>query len=206
MTKFRLKKEFHESIKNLFHDDYANKLIRLKECQDFFIDRGFPLDKIEKVREITPIEELLNVLSSRFKEVDNNNVIDKEYWIDKVNKFRGDSIIDVIREFVDFVNKKQPSYGHIPDEWIRDFAVEDNEMIVYKSSMDDYTQGWEDGIFHNSSLSSKKAWDIINNALPTFDKIEELLEEERLTTQEFTAFKDGAKWLRDYLQEQIIKE
>lgn len=206
MTKFRLKKEFHESIKNLFHDDYANKLIRLKECQDFFIDRGFPLDKIEKVREITPIEELLNVLSSRFKEVDNNNVIDKEYWIDKVNKFRGDSIIYVIREFVDFVNKKQPSYAHIPDEWIRDFAVEDNEMIVYKSSMDDYTQGWEDGIFHNSSLSSKKALDIINNALPTFDKIEELLEEERLTTQEFTAFKDGAKWLRDYLQEQIIKE
>ena len=206
MTKFRLKKEFHESIKNLFHDDYANKLIRLKESQDFFIDRGFPLDKIEKVREITPIEELLNVLSSRFKEVDNNNVIDKEYWIDKVNKFRGDSIIDVIREFVDFVNKKQPSYGHIPDEWIRDFAVEDNEMIVYKSSMDDYTQGWEDGIFHNSSLSSKKAWDIINNALPTFDKIEELLEEERLTTQEFTAFKDGAKWLRDYLQEQIVRD
>ena len=206
MTKFRLKKEFHESIKNLFHDDYANKLIRLKECQDFFIDRGLPLDKSEKVLEITPIEELLNVLSSRFKEVDNNNVIDKEYWIDKVNKFRGDLIIDVIREFVDFVNKKQPSYGHIPDEWIRDFAVEDNEMIVYKSSMDDYTQGWEDGIFHNSSLSSKKAWDIINNALPTFDKIEELLEEERLTTQEFTAFKDGAKWLRDYLQEQIIKE
>jgi len=206
MTKFRLKKEFHESIKNLFHDDYANKLIRLKECQDFFIDRGFSLDKIEEVREITPIEELLNVLSSRFKEVDNNNVIDKEYWIDKVNKFRGDLIIDVIREFVDFVNKKQPSYGHIPDEWIRDFAVEDNEMIVYKSSMDDYTQGWEDGIFHNSSLSSKKAWDIISNALPTFDKIEELLEEERLTTQEFTTFKDGAKWLRDYLQEQIIKE
>jgi len=206
MRKFRLKKEFHDSVRNLFHDDYANKIIHMKEGQDFFVDRGFPLDKIEKVREITPIEELFSVLSSRFKEVDNNNVIDKEYWICKVNKFRGDSIIEVIREFVDFVNKKQPSYGHIPDEWIRDFAVEDNEMIVYKSSMDDYTQGWEDGIFHNRSLSSKKAWDIINDALPTFDKIEELLEEERLTTQEFIAFKDGAKWLRIYLQEQLIRD
>lgn len=206
MTKFRLKKEFHDSVRNLFHDDYANKIIHMKEGQDFFIDRGFPLDKIEKVREITPIEELLNVLSMRFKEVDNNNVIDKKYWIEKVNKFRGDSIIDVIREFVDFVNKKQPSYGHIPDEWVRDFAVKDNEIIVYKSSMDDYTQGWEDGIHHQRSLAYKKAWDIINDALPNFDKIEELLEDERLTEQEFTAFKDGAKWLRDYLQEQIIKE
>lgn len=206
MTKFRLKKEFHDSVRNLFHDDYANKIIHMKEGQDFFIDRGFPLDKIEKVREITPIEELLNVLSMRFKEVDNNNVIDKKYWIEKVNKFRGDSIIDVIREFVDFVNKKQPSYGHIPEEWVRDFAVKDNEMIVYKSSMDDYTQGWEDGIHHQRSLAYKKAWDIINDTLPTFDKIEELLEDERLTEQEFTAFKDGAKWLRNYLQEQIIRD
>jgi len=148
----------------------------------------------------------LNVLSSWFKEVDNNNVIDKKYWIDKINKFRGDSIIEVIREFVDFVNKRQPSYGHIPDEWVRDFAVEDNEMIVYKSSMDDYTQGWEDGIHHQRSLAYKKAWDVINDALPNYDKIEELLEDERLTTQEFTAFKDGAKWLRDYLQEQIIRD
>lgn len=206
MTKFRLKKEFHESIKNLFHDDYANNIIHMKEGQDFFLDRGFPLDKIEKVQEITPIEELLNVLSMRFKEVDNNNVIDKEYWIEKANKFRSESIIDIIREFVDFINKKQPSYGHIPDEWINDFAIKDNEMIVYKSSMDDYTQGWEDGLFHARSLSNKKAWDIINNALPTFDKIEELLEDERLTTQEFPAFIDGAKWLRNYLQEQIIRD
>lgn len=65
ITKFRLKKEFHVSVRNLFHDDYANKIIHMKEGQDFFIDRGFPLDKIEKVQEITPTEELLNVLSMK---------------------------------------------------------------------------------------------------------------------------------------------
>jgi hypothetical protein len=206
MTKFRLKKEFHDSVRNLFHDDYANKIIHMKEGQDFFIDRGFSLDKIEKVKEITPIEELMNVLSIHFKEVANNNVIDKEYWIEKANKFRSNSIIDVLRVFVDYVNKKQPSYGHIPDEWIRDFAVEDNEMIVYKSSMDDYTQGWEDGIHYQRSLAYKKAKDIIYNALPSYQKIEEMLEDERLTQQEIVVFKDGAKRLRDYLQEKIIKE
>lgn len=206
MTKFRLKKEFHESIKNLFHDDYANKLIRLKECQDFFIDRGFPLDKIEKVGEITPIEELFNLLSMHFKEVANNNVVDKEYWIEKTNKFRCDSIIDVIRVFVDYVNKKQPSYGHIPDEWIRDFVVEDNELIVYKSSGDDYSKGLDDGIYYQQSLAYKKGWDIVNNALPSYQKIEDMLKDEELTQKEITIFKDGAKWLRDYLQEQIIKE
>lgn len=205
MTKFRLKKEFHESVRNLFHDDCANKIINLKEGQEFFVDRGFPLDKIEKVKEITPIEELLNVLSMRFNEVANNNVIDKEYWIEKANNFRSDSIIDMLRVFVDYVNKKQPSYGHIPDEWIRDFAVEDNGEIVYKSSGDDYTQGWEDGINHQRSLAYKKGWDIVNNALPSYQKIEEMLKDE-LTQQEIVVFINGAKWLRDYLQEQIIKE
>ena len=205
MTKFRLKKEFHDSVRNLFHDDYANKIINLKEGQEFFVDRGFPLDKIEKVKEITPIEELLNVLSVHFNEVDNNNVIDKKYWIEKVNKFRCDSIVDILRVFVDYVNKKQPSYGHIPDEWIRDFAAEDNGEIVYKSSGDDYTQGWEDGIHYQRSLAYKKAKDIVYNALPSYQKIEEMLNEE-LAQQEIVVFKNGAKWLRDYLQEQIIKE
>lgn len=206
MTKFRLKKEFHESVRNLFHDDYANKIINLKEGQEFFLDRGFPLDKIENVPEITPIEELFNLLSMHFKEIANNNVVDKEYWIEKANKFRGDSIVEVIRIFVDYVNKKQPSYGHIPDEWIRDFAIEDNGLIVYKSSTDDYTKGWEDGIFHARILSNKKALDIINNALPSYQRIEDLLEDEGLTQPQINIFKDGAKWLRDYLQEQIIKE
>lgn len=206
MTKFRLKKEFHESVRNLFHDDYANKIINLKEGQEFFIDRGFPLDKIEKVKEITPIEELLNVLSMNFNEVDKNNVIDKKYWIEKVNKFRCDSIVDILRIFVNYVNKKQPSYGHIPDEWIRDFAVEDNGDIVYKSSGDDYSQGWEDGVHHQRSLAYKRAKDIVYNALPSYQKIEEMLNEELLTQQEIVVFKNGAKWLRDYLQEQIIKE
>lgn len=206
MTKFRLKKEFHESIKNLFHDDYANKLIRLKECQDFFIDRGFPLDKIEKVQEITPIEELFNLLSMHFKEVAKNNVVDKEYWIEKTNKFRCDSIIEVLISFVDYVNKKQPSYGHIPNEWIRDFAVKDNELIVYKSSGDDYSKGLDDGIEYANSLSLKDAKEIIYDSLPSYQRIEELLEDEGLTHQEIVLFKNGAKWLRDYLQEQIIKE
>lgn len=206
MTKFRLKKEFHESIKNLFHDDYANKLIRLKECQDWFIDRGFPLDKIEKVQEITPIEELFNLLSMHFKEVAKNNVVDKEYWIEKTNKFRCDSIIEVLISFVDYVNKKQPSYGHIPNEWIRDFAVKDNELIVYKSSGDDYSKGLDDGIEYANSLSLKDAKEIIYDSLPSYQRIEELLEDEGLTHQEIVLFKNGAKWLRDYLQEQIIKE
>ena len=70
----------------------------------------------------------------RFNEVANNNVIDKEYWIEKANKFRSNSIIDMLRVFVDYVNKKQPSYGHIPDEWIRDFAVEDNAEKFLKDS------------------------------------------------------------------------
>lgn len=205
MTKFRLKKEFHESIKNLFHDDYANKLIRLKECQDFFIDRGFPLDKIEKVEEITPIEELFNLLSMHFKEVANNNVVDKEYWIEKTNKFRCDSIIEVIRVFVDYVNKKQPSYGHIPDEWIRDFAVEYNELIVYKSSGDDYSKGLDDGIKYVHNVSLKDAQEIIYDSLPSYQRIKELLEDEGLTHEEKILFRNGAKWLRDYLQEQIIK-
>lgn len=204
--KFRIKKEYHETIRNLFHGDYANKLIRLKECQDFFIDRGFALDKIEKVEETTPIEELFNLLSMHFKEVANNNVVDKEYWIEKTNKFRCDSIIDVIRIFVDYVNKKQPSYGHIPDEWIRDFAIEDNELIVYKSSGDDYVKGWEDGIEYARSLSPKEAQEIIYDSLPSYQKIEDMLKDEELTEQEIVLFKNGAKWLRDYLQEQIIKE
>lgn len=206
MTKYRLKKEYQELVKKIFHTDYANKIINLKNSQEFFIDNGFSLDKIEKIKEITPIEELLNLLSIHFKEIENNNVIDKKYWIEKTNKFRADLIIDVIRIFVDYVNKKQSFYGHIPDEWIRDFAIEDNKEIIFKSSTDDYTQGWEDGIHYNRTLCYKKSWDIINNALPTFDKIEELLEEERLTTKEFIAFKDGAKWLRNYLQEKIIRE
>lgn len=206
MTKFRLKKEFHELIKNLFHDDYANKLIRLKEGQEFFVDRGFSLDKIEKVEEITPIEELFNLLSMHFKEVANNNVVDKEYWIEKANKFRCDSIVEVIRVFVDYVNKKQPSYGHIPDEWIRDFVVEDNESIVYKSSGDDYSKGLDDGIEYANSLSLKDAKEIIYDALPSYQKINELLEDEDLKQQEIVLFRNGAKWLRDYLQEQIIKE
>lgn len=191
--KFRIKKEYHETIRNLFHGDYANKLIRLKECQDFFIDRGFALDKIEKVEETTPIEELFNLLSMHFKEVANNNVVDKEYWIEKTNKFRCDSIIDVIRIFVDYVNKKQPSYGHIPDEWIRDFAIEDNELIVYKSSGDDYVKGWEDGIEYARSLSPKEAQEIIYDSLPSYQKIEDMLKDEELTEQEIVLFKNGAK-------------
>ena len=206
MKKVTLKQEYHESVKELFHDDYANKIINLKESQDFFVDRGFPLDKIEKVKEITPIEELLNVLSMHFKEVANNNVIDKDFWIEKANKFRGDSIIDILRVFVDYVNKKQPSYGHIPDEWIRDFAVEDNGEIVYKSSGDDYSKGFDSGIEYSSSLNPKKAWDIIYDNLPSYQTIHELLEGEELTRNEFVSFIDGAKWFRDYLQEQIIKE
>ena len=47
---YKLKKEYHQMEDDLFHTDKANYYKRAKMNQYFWLDIGFPLDKIEKVK------------------------------------------------------------------------------------------------------------------------------------------------------------
>lgn len=151
MSKFRLNQSAKELVHELFHSDYANKVCNWEEDQQFFVDRGFPIDKLEKIQDLTPMEELFNFLSLRYPEIANNNLVDKEYWILKGKSLRVEVAKRMLLRFVDrnlaFFPKGITSVDLV------DGFLHDNEEsdVFYYNRNDEYSKGFTDGYKHYES-------------------------------------------------------
>lgn len=145
MSKFRLNQSAKELVHELFHFDYANKVCNWEGDSQFFVDRGFPLDKLEKVQSLTPMEELFNLLSLHYKEIANENLVDKKFWILKGKSLRVDVARKMLIRFVDsnlaFFPKGITSIDLV-DGFLRDNKEDD---VFYYDKRDEYSKGFTDG-------------------------------------------------------------